>query len=150
MRALALALALLGTAGCDSRDAGTAPDAFPSPSSWQVAQVDGVPAPSGDDAVIGTVLFDGREVSGVGGCNRYEASYSARSGGGAGRSIDVTGFTATEAGCPLALRPFEERMFDALRAVSAWRIEADGRLVLLGPSTELELSPIYEAYDGAR
>ena len=150
MRALMLALALVGAAGCDSRDTGAAPDAFPSPSSWLVVQVDGVPAPSGGDAVIGTVSFEGGEVSGIGGCNRYDASYSARSGDGAGRSIDVTGFTATEAACLPAVRPFEERMFDALRTASSWRTEADGRLVLLGPSTELELSPIYEAYDGAR
>ena len=145
MRALALALALVGAAGCDSRDAQPDAEAFPAPSSWQVSQINGVPAPSAGDAVIGTVSFEGGEVSGVGGCNRYDASYSVLLGDGAGRSIDVAGFTATEAACLPAVRPFEERMFDALLTVSTWRVEDDGRLLLLGQGTEVELLPMLVA-----
>ena len=145
MRTLALALAVVGAAGCDSRNAISDPYAFPTPSSWQVARINGVSAPSDGDRVIGTVHFDGRELSGFGACNRYGGTYSAQQGGSVGNGFGVTGLSATEMYCGAALHPFEERMFDALRTVSSWRTEANGRLVLLGQGAEMELLPMLVA-----
>ena len=148
MRALALALALVGAAGCDSRDALSDPEAFPSPSSWQVASIDGVPAPPDSDRVIGTVHFDGRELSGVGACNRYGGTYSAQQGGFVGNGFGVAGLSATEMYCGDTLQPFEERMFNALLGARSWRREDDGRLVLSGQGGEIELLPMLVSGEG--
>lgn len=121
-------------------------EGFPAPSQWQVQSINGEPAPSGGDQVIGTVVFSAGEVSGIGGCNRYEGTYSAQPGGVVGNGIGISRLTATEMGCSREVQPFEEQMFDVLTGAALWSIAGnDQRLFLSGSEGGMVLLPMLTA-----
>jgi heat shock protein HslJ len=124
--ALALVLVLF-LAGCDLL-LPALPGAGDDPSvldrnGWLL--VDGVEAPTPDHAA--TLEFSGDGVSGTSFCNRF--SGQALIGPG---TIRFGPLATTRMGCENLVMEREQQYLDALGAVSRWRLDPNGALVLTG------------------
>ncbi len=86
-------------------------------------------------------------VAGRGGCNRYMGGYELD-----GESLDFAPLASTMMACPEALMNQEQRFFETMEQVQAWRIDArTGLLHLLDAADEtvVRASRIEEAQEPA-
>ena len=100
--------------------------------SWMLTQQDGKPVAAG---VTVTARFgaDGN-VSGSGGCNNYNGSYTVDGG-----SITIGSLASTEMACPEPQMAVETAYLAALGKATAWTIDSEGKLSLTGADAKLSL-----------
>lgn len=137
LRAVAMALAPIAAGACSSgagdqagSGSGTAVEQGMQDASalggsrWRAEEVGGRAVAEG---VQSTLVFDraGR-VSGSGGCNRFSGPVEVGAG-----SIRFGALAATRMACPPPGMEQEDRYFAALARSERWRVDADGRLVLM-------------------
>lgn len=134
--ALAAMLALLPACGGDGDDGGSTDEQDPAAlegASWVLTQM--VDA-QGETQIVGRRVnaeFDGSSVSGVSGCNTYNASYEAT-----GDEISFGPISGTEMACSPDVMAVEARYLELLSQVGSFRIsgrsmsmnDADGTPVL--------------------
>jgi heat shock protein HslJ len=80
--------------------------------SWNLLQLNGQPL------VDGTVInasFNGGQVTGSGGCNTYNASFSTN-----GNNVSISYPTSTQIACPPEILDQETRYFQALSGVATY------------------------------
>lgn len=74
-----------------------------------------------------TLTFDVQgQLAGLAGCNRYTAAYRLH-----GAQLEVKGMSATRMGCVPALMDQEVRFLSVLGAAASWRLQRDGKLVIV-------------------
>lgn len=119
LRALSLALLLAGpsTAGGDAPDGAT----------WRAEDIGG--RGIADGARVTLTLNDGH-ATGHGGCNTFGSSYEIAEG-----ALTFGPMRATRMACAPVLMITERAVFDALRAVTGYRIDETGALLLLAGET---------------
>ena len=91
---------------------------------WHVAEAGGQTVPEGVEA---RVRFDGRGVSGRGGCNSFSGSFELT-----GESLRFGPIAATMKACAGPQMAAERALFAALGATRGFDIDAEGALILLG------------------
>lgn len=72
-----------------------------------------------------SLTFDGRGVSGSGGCNRYRGSYTV-----SGNQLAIGPLGSTRRACPVEIMERESRYLEALGAVETYELDGRGRLRL--------------------
>ena len=125
---LFVALLLAATAGCGSSsdDAGVADDAAELVGSWEATTIS---TGSGIESVLGgstlTADFDGEGITGNGGCNGFNGSYTT-----SGTTIDIGPLASTMMACADPARQTQEqRYLAALELATSFRV-ARNRLEL--------------------
>ena len=114
-----------GAAGGGAPQAGESPRQL-TVREWVVERIDGRGVV---DNSRSTLTFDASgQIAGGGGCNRYTGTYQLQ-----GAGFQVRGVATTRMACTPALMEQEARFLRALGAVSTWRLQADGSLLLAGP-----------------
>lgn len=135
MRVPALLFTLLLTSACAMDDPSTPrPGSDPerlTENTWVFESVAGEPIP---DRARVTLQFDSDEkrAFGLAACNRYTAAYSLD-----GQAFSLQMMASTKMACPEPLMNTEDRFLGALRQVTGYAIDADGRLRLSGPDGTL-------------
>lgn len=91
---------------------------------WRLAELGGAPVP---DGVAASLRFDGRRITGSGGCNRFAGSADLT-----GEGLRIGPVAATMMACPGPQMATERALFSAFDAVRGFDIDAAGALVLRG------------------
>ena len=104
--------------------------------SWRVVAVNGRAPVRGREP---TLAFEAERVGGSGGCNQFGAGYRYDAGSGAFQ-IDDAAMTAM-ACAERAVNDFEVVFMGAHPKATTAGVDPNGRLILLGPGTEIVLAP---------
>ena len=86
-----------------------------------------------------TVVFvDDDQIAGEGGCNRFFGTYRTD-----GTDLAIGPLGSTRMACPGPIMDLEDRLFDVLEAVAAWRRDGPDMLLLdAGGRTLVRLTPL--------
>ncbi len=120
---LAALLAAVLVTACDDDDAAATRPADIELTPWVLESGAGIP----DDGPTPTATFEGGRVTGTTGCNRYSGTYAVDGG-----RLTIEPGAATLKACPPPADEVERAYLAALERVDGWRLEGEGReLVLL-------------------
>lgn len=99
---------------------------------WQAVALDGAALPEGIDI---TLAFGQGRLSGKTACNRVMGGFTLT-----GEGLTLGPLATTQMACPPEVMEAERATLDALAAVTAFDIDGEGRLLLLGPDGTARLT----------